>query len=74
MAAGTVWTALLGAAEASSEGPKCPYSRVLHGFWELARPGAKLQTQDGVAGWPDFAEEPSFIEPYLSAIRVSPDY
>ena len=40
-------------------------------------PGAKRQTQEGVAGWPDFdpdfAEEPGLVEPYLiSAIRVSP--
>src|ERR1035437_6170560 len=37
-------------------------------------PGAKRQTQEGVAGWPDFdpdfAEEPGLVEPYLSAIRV----
>jgi hypothetical protein len=47
---------------------------VLHGFGALAKPGAKRQTQEGVAGWPDFdpdfAEEPGLIEPYLSAIRV----
>ena len=40
----------------------------------LAKPGAKRQTQEGVAGWPDFdpdfAEEPGLIEPYLSAIPV----
>jgi hypothetical protein len=45
---------------------------VLHGFGAWAKPGAKRQTQAGVAGWldfdPDFAEEPGFIEPYLSAI------
>jgi hypothetical protein len=39
----------------------------------LAKPGAKRQTQEGVAGWPDFdpdfAEEPGLIEPYLSAIQ-----
>jgi hypothetical protein len=47
--------------------------RVLHGFGALAKPGAKHQTQEGVAGWPDFepdfAEEPGLIEPYLSAIQ-----
>ena len=35
--------------------------------------GAKRQTQEGVAGWPDFdpdfADESGLIEPYLSAIR-----
>jgi hypothetical protein len=40
----------------------------------LAKPGAKRQTQAGIAGWPgfdpDFAEEPGLIEPYLSAILV----
>jgi hypothetical protein len=35
----------------------------------LAKSGAKRQTQERVAGWPDFAEEPGFIEPYLSAIQ-----
>jgi len=42
------------------------------GFCALAKPGAKRQTQEGVAAWPDFdpdfAEEPGLIEPYLSAI------
>ena len=37
-------------------------------------PGAKRQTQEGVAGWPDFdpdfAEEPGLVEPYLSAILL----
>jgi hypothetical protein len=46
------------------------------GFGALAKPGAKRQSQAGVAGWPDFdpdfAEEPGFIEPYLSAIRIRP--
>jgi len=36
-------------------------------------PGAKRQTQEGVAGWPDFdpdfAEESGLVEPYLSTIR-----
>jgi hypothetical protein len=45
---------------------------VLQAFGAWAKPGAKRQTQAGVAGWPDFdpdfAEEPGFIEPYLSAI------
>ena len=63
---------LLAAADTSSEGPKCPSSRVLQGFGALAKPGAKRQTQAGGAGWPDFdpdfAEEPDLIEPYLSAI------
>src|ERR1017187_202754 len=63
-------------ADTSSEGPKCPSSRVLHGLGALAKPGAKRQTQEGIAGWPgfdpDFAEEPGLIEPYLSAIRVKP--
>ena len=39
-------------------------------------PGAKRQTQEGVACWPEFdpdsAEEPGLVEPYLSAIRVWP--
>jgi hypothetical protein len=73
MATGRAWTVLLAAADISSEGPKCPASRVLQGFGALAKPGAKRPTQAGVAGWPDFdpdsAEEPGFIEPYLSAIR-----
>jgi hypothetical protein len=70
---GRAWTVLLAAADTSSEGPKRSSSRVLHGFGALAKPGAKRQTQEGVAGWPDFdpdfAEEPGLIEPYLSAIR-----
>jgi hypothetical protein len=69
------WAVLLAAADTSSEGPKHPASRVLHGFGALAKPDAKRQTQEGGAGWPDFdpdfAEEPGLIEPYLSAI-VSP--
>ena len=69
MATGTAWTVLLATAGTSSEGPKCPSARVLHGLGELAKPGAKSQTQAGVAGWPDFdpdlAEEPGLIEPYL---------
>ena len=64
MATGTAWMVLL-AADTSSEGPKCPSSRVLHGFGALAKPGAKRQTQEVVAGWPDldrdFAEEPGLI-------------
>jgi hypothetical protein len=40
----------------------------------LAKPGAKRQTQAGIAGWPgfdpDFAEKSGLIEPYLSAIPV----
>jgi hypothetical protein len=68
VATGTAWTVLLAAADTSSEGPVCPSSRVLHGFGALAKPGANRQTQEGVAGWPDFAEEPGLIEPYLSAI------
>jgi hypothetical protein len=78
MATGRAWAVLLAAADASSEGPKRPSARVLHGFGALAKPGAKRQTQEGVAGWPDFdpdfAEEPGLIEPYLSAIRVGPHY
>ena len=73
MVTGTAWTVLLAAADTSSEGPKCPSARVLHGLGALAKPGAKRQTQAGVAGWPefdpDFAEEPGLIEPYLSAIQ-----
>jgi hypothetical protein len=50
---------------------------VLHGFGTLAKPGAKRQTQEGAAGWPDFdpdfAEEAGLIEPYLSAILVKPE-
>src|ERR1039458_1354366 len=61
-------------ADTSSAGPKCPASRVLHGLGALAKPGAQRQTQEGVAGWPDFdpdfAEESGLIEPYLSAIPV----
>jgi len=70
---GRAWTVLLAAADTSSEGPKCPSARVLHGFGTLAKPGAKRQTQEGAAGWPDFAEEPGLIEPYLSAILVKPE-
>ena len=76
MLTGTAWTVLLAAADTSSVGPKRPAARVLHGFGTLAKPGAKRQTQAGVAGWPnfdpDFAEEPGFIEPYLSAIPACP--
>ena len=72
MATGTAWTVRLAAVDTSSEGPKCPSARVLHGLGALAKPGAERQTQAGVAGWPDFdpdlAEEPGLIEPYLSAI------
>jgi hypothetical protein len=57
-----------------ARGSKRPFSRVLHGFGALAKPGAKRQTQEGVAGWPDFdpdfAEEPGLIETYLSAFRA----
>ena len=74
VATGTAWTVLLAAADTSSGGLKCPFSPVLHGFGRLAKPGAKRQTQEGLAGWPDFdpdfAVEPSLIEPYLSAIQV----
>jgi hypothetical protein len=70
VAAGTAWTVLLAAADTSSGGPKCPSSRVLHGLGAWAKPGARRQTQEGVAGWPDFAEELGLIEPYLSAIRL----
>ena len=38
----------------------------------LAMRGAKRQTQEGGAGWPnfdpDFAEEPGLIEPYLEPV------
>ena len=61
---------LLAAADTSSEGPKRPAARVLHGSGAWAKPGAQRQNQGGVAGGPnfdpDFAEEPGFIEPYLS--------
>ena len=74
MPTGTAWTVRLAAADTSSEGPKRPAARVLHGFGAWAKPGAQRQTQAGVAGWPnfdpDFAEEPGFIEPYLIAIRL----
>ena len=76
MATGTAGAVRLAAADTSSEGPKCPSARVLHGLGALAKPGAKHQTQAGVAGWPDFdpdlAEEPDLIEPYLSAIPPKP--
>ena len=72
MVTGRAWTVRLAAADTSSEGPKCPSARVLHGLGALAKPGAKRQTQAEVAGWPDFdpylAEEPGHIEPDLSAI------
>jgi hypothetical protein len=70
VATGTAWPVLLAAADTSSEGPKCPAPRVLHGFGALAKSDAKRQTQEVGTGWPDFdrdlAEEPGFIEPYLS--------
>ena len=73
VATGTAWTILLAAAPTSSGGLKCTFSPVLHGLGRLAKPGAKRQTQETFAGWPDldrdFAEEPGLIEPYLSAIR-----
>ena len=73
MPTGTAWTVQLTAADTSSEGPKRPTARVLHGFGAWAKPGAKRQTQAGVAGGPnfdpDFAEEPGLIEPHLSAIQ-----
>ena len=76
VATGTAWTILLAAAPTSSGGLKCTFSPFLHGLGGLAKPGAKRQTQETVAGWPDldrdFAEEPGLIEPYLSAIRVRP--
>ena len=50
----TAWTVPLAAPHTSSEEPKCPSARVLHGLGALAKPGAKRQTQAGVAGWPDF--------------------
>jgi hypothetical protein len=72
VATGTAWTILLAAAPTSSGGLKCTFSPVLQGLGRLAKPGAKRQTQETVAGWPDldrdFAEEPGLIEPYLSAI------
>ena len=59
----------MAAPDTSSEGPKRPSARVLH-VGALAKPGAKRQTQEGAAGWPDFdpgfAEEPGLVEPYLS--------
>ena len=74
VATGTAWKVLLAAADTSSAGPKCPSSRVLHGLGALAKPGAKRQTQAGVARWPDFdpdfAEEPGFIELYAQAIEL----
>ena len=74
MATGTAWTVLLAAADTSSEGPKRLSAHVLHGLGALAKPGAKRQTQAGVAGWsdfdPDFVEEPGLVDPYLSAIWV----
>ena len=74
MATGTAWTILLAAAPTSSGGLKCTFSPVLQGLGRLAKPGAKRQTQETVAGWPDldrdFAEEPGLIEPYLSAIPI----
>src|SRR5664280_2028072 len=60
-------------ADTSSAGPKCPSARVLHGLGAWAKPGAKRQTQEGVAGWPDFdpdfAEEPGLIEQQFSLWR-----
>ena len=77
VATGTAWTVLLAAADTGSEGPKCPFARVLHGLGASAKPGSKRQTQAGVTGWPDFdpdlAEEPGLIEPYLSAIQPGRD-
>ena len=71
VATGRAWTILLAAAPTSSGGLKRTFSSVLHGLGRLAKPGAKRQTQETVAGWPDldrdFAEEPGLI-PYLSAI------
>ena len=65
VATGTAWTILLAAAPTSSGGLKCTFSPVLHGLGRLAKPGAKRQTQETVAGWPDldrdFAEEPGLI-------------
>ena len=75
---GTAWTVPLAAADTSSEGQKRPAARALHGSGAWAKPGAQRQTQAGVAGGPSFdpdlAEEPGFIEPYLSAIHFSPLY
>ena len=72
MVTGTAWAVLLAGADTSSGGLKCPVAPVLHGLDRLAKPQAKRQTQEGVAGWPafdpGFAEEPGLIEPYLSAI------
>src|ERR1035437_7246172 len=63
-------------ADTSSAGPNCPSARVLHGLGAWAKPGATRQTQEGVAGSPDFdpdfAEESGLIEPYLSAIPPCP--
>ena len=77
MVTGTASTILLAAAHTSSGGLKCTFFPVLHGLGRLAKPGAKRQTQETVAGWSDlnrdFAEEPGLIEPYLSAIRVKPE-
>jgi hypothetical protein len=71
VATGTAWTILLAAAPTSSGGLKCTFSPVLHNLGRLAKPSAKRQTQEAVAGWPDldrdFAEEPGLI-PYPSAI------
>ena len=54
VATGRAWAVLLAAADTSREGPKRPSARVLQGFGALAKPGAKRQTQEEVAGWPDF--------------------
>ena len=71
MGTGTAWTILLAAAPTSSGWLKCTFSPVLHGLGRLAKPGAKRQTQEAVAGWPDldrdFAEEPGLIEPGSTA-------
>ena len=76
VATGRAWAVLLAAANTSGEGPKRPSARVLHGLGALAKPGAKRQTLEGVAGWPDFepdfAEEPGLIQPYLSATLGCP--
>ena len=68
MATGTAWPVLLAAADTSSEGPRRPSARVLHGLGALAKPGAKRQTQEVGTGWPDF--DPDFAEePILKALR-----
>jgi hypothetical protein len=71
VATGRAWAVLLAAADTSREGPKLPSSRILQGFGALAKPGAKGPTQEGVAGWPDFAEAPGLTEPYLRGAFAS---